>query len=34
MAQVDEEILNEVVRMGFDKAQLVESLQLRVQNDV
>lgn len=32
--QIDEAILKEVVRMGFDMTQLVESLQRRNQNDV
>ncbi|XP_017628741.2 SNF1-related protein kinase catalytic subunit alpha KIN10-like [Gossypium arboreum] len=31
--KVDEEILQEVVRMGFEKNQLVESLRNRVQNE-
>lgn len=32
--QIDEDILLEVVRMGFDRAQLVDSLLSRVQNKV
>jgi 5'-AMP-activated protein kinase catalytic alpha subunit len=32
LKKIDEEILKEVVRMGFDMAQLVESLQRRIQN--
>lgn len=32
--QIDEEILQEVVKMGFDRNQLVESLRNRVQNEV
>ncbi|CAM8965082.1 hypothetical protein QQ045_005349 [Rhodiola kirilowii] len=31
--KIDEEILQEVVKMGFDRNQLVESLRNRVQND-
>ncbi|KAK3042715.1 hypothetical protein RJ639_000773, partial [Escallonia herrerae] len=30
---IDEEIFQEVLRMGFDRKQLVESLQNRIQND-
>lgn len=32
--QIDEEILQEVVKMGFDRNQLIESLGNRMQNDV
>lgn len=32
--QIDEEILQEVVKMGFDRNLLVESLRGRVQNEV
>lgn len=32
--QIDEEILQEVVKMGFDRNHLVESLRSRVQNEV
>lgn len=32
--QIDEEILKEVVKMGFDQNQLVESLRNRLQNEV
>ena len=32
--QIDEEILQEVVKMGFDRNLLVDSLRNRVQNDV
>lgn len=32
--QIDEEILLEVVKMGFDRNQLIESLRNRVQNEV
>lgn len=32
--QIDEEILQEVVKMGFDRNQLLESLRNRVQNEV
>ncbi|KAL8140835.1 hypothetical protein V2J09_006856 [Rumex salicifolius] len=31
--KIDEEILQEVIRMGFDQSQLVESLRNRIQND-
>lgn len=34
LMQIDEEILQEVVKMGFDRNLLVESLRNRVQNDV
>ncbi|RZS04181.1 hypothetical protein BHM03_00034474 [Ensete ventricosum] len=32
--QIDEDILQEVIKMGFDKNQLVESLHSRIQNEV
>ncbi|XLT58842.1 hypothetical protein HN873_051446 [Arachis hypogaea] len=32
--QIDEELLQEVVNMGFDRNQLVESLCNRIQNEV
>lgn len=32
--QVDEDIVQEVVRLGFERNELVESLQNRVQNQV
>lgn len=32
--QIDEDILQEVIKMGFDRAALVESLRNRVQNEV
>lgn len=32
--QIDEEILQEVIKMGFDRNQLVESLRNRIQNEV
>lgn len=32
--QIDEDILQEVVKMGFDKKHLVESLYNRIQNEV
>lgn len=32
--QIDEDILQEVVKMGFDSSQLIESLRNRVQNEV
>ncbi|KAK6123177.1 hypothetical protein DH2020_043079 [Rehmannia glutinosa] len=31
--KLDEEIIQEVLRMGFDRSQLIESLQNRLQND-
>ncbi|GLT56534.1 hypothetical protein SLA2020_295690 [Shorea laevis] len=32
--KIDEEILQEVVKMGFDRNQLIESLRNRIQNEV
>ena len=32
--QIDEEILQEVVRMGFDRNRLIESIRNRLQNEV
>ena len=32
--QIDEDILQEVIKMGFDRAALVESIGNRVQNEV
>lgn len=32
--QLDEDIIQQVLRMGFDRNQLLESLQTRIQNDV
>lgn len=32
--QIDEEILQEVLKMGFDRSALVDSLRNRVQNEV
>lgn len=32
--QIDEEILQEVIKMGFDRTALVDSLRNRVQNEV
>uniref|UniRef100_A0A6N2MZX2 non-specific serine/threonine protein kinase n=1 Tax=Salix viminalis TaxID=40686 RepID=A0A6N2MZX2_SALVM len=32
--KIDEEILQEVIKMGFDRNQLIESLRNRIQNDV
>lgn len=32
--QIDEEILQEVVKRGFDRNQLIESLSNRIQNEV
>lgn len=34
LMQIDEEILQEVVKMGFDRNQLLDSLRSRVQNEV
>jgi len=34
IAQIDEEILQEVINMGFDRNQLIESLRNRMQNEV
>lgn len=34
IAQIDEEILQEVIKMGFDRNQLIESLRNRMQNEV
>ena len=34
LMQIDEDILQEVVKMGFDRNQLSESLRNRVQNEV
>ncbi|KAG8379226.1 hypothetical protein BUALT_Bualt07G0066500 [Buddleja alternifolia] len=33
LKKLDEEIIHEVLRMGFDRSQLIESLQNRIQND-
>lgn len=33
-SQIDEEILKEVVKMGFDQNQVIESLRNRMQNEV
>lgn len=32
--QIDEEILQEVIKMGFDRSSLIDSLRNRVQNEV
>lgn len=32
--QIDDDILQEVIKMGFDKNQLVESLHNRISNEV
>lgn len=34
LVQTDEDILNEVIKMGFDRDGLIESLRNRVQNEV
>ena len=34
LLQTDEDILTEVIKMGFDKDALIESLRNRVQNEV
>jgi hypothetical protein len=34
LLQIDEEILQDVVKMGFDRIQLIESLRNRMQNEV
>ncbi|KAI3454706.1 hypothetical protein Pfo_011369 [Paulownia fortunei] len=34
LKKLDEEIIQEVLRMGFDRSQLIESLQKRLQNDI
>jgi len=34
LPQIDEEILERVVQLNFDRAQLIESLLSRVQNKV
>lgn len=32
--QIDDDIIQEVIKMGFDKNQLVESLHCRISNEV
>lgn len=32
--QIDDDIIQEVIKMGFDKNQLVESLHSRISNEV
>lgn len=34
LLQIDEDTLQEVVKLGFDKNQLIESIQNRMQNEV